>query len=224
MPDTSAESARIRPFDRQRQVAVLASQRFGGSGAPPIASALGVAADIADHLVDRLGSEALGVATGCRPTPGGTEPLVPGLPYLRGEALHAVRNEMACSLTDVLCRRTRAAILDRDATLPAASDVAGLIATDLGWSRSRQLDETAAPNPAALERSAEGADAVLSHLGGWSKTMAGVAVLVRSDEARGLAACRSRRGARAAGRAGAWRPGLRGRGRWDRRRQVAPRR
>lgn len=28
MPDTSAESARIRPFDRQRQLAVLASQRF----------------------------------------------------------------------------------------------------------------------------------------------------------------------------------------------------
>jgi glycerol-3-phosphate dehydrogenase len=130
MPDRSAESARSRQFDRQPQHAA--------------------------DLAGRFGSEALGVATGCRTTPGGTEPLVPGQPYLRGEALHAVRNQMACSLADVLCRRTRGAILDRDATLAAASDVAGLIATDLGWLRSRQLDETAAVAEALARSTATG--------------------------------------------------------------------
>jgi glycerol-3-phosphate dehydrogenase len=168
MPDTYAESYRQmaedavdvvlasvpsiarRPRCRTRRLPIR------GSGAPPIAAALGVAADIADHLVGRFGSEALGVATGCRATPGGTEPLVPGLSYLRGEALHAVRNEMACSLADVLSRRTRAAILDRDATLATASDVAGLIATDLGWSRSRQLDETASFAEALARATASG--------------------------------------------------------------------
>ena len=41
------------------------------------------------------------------------EPLVPGLPYLRAEAVYAVRHEMATTLDDVLLRRTRAHLLDR---------------------------------------------------------------------------------------------------------------
>jgi len=68
------------------------------------------------------------------------EPLVPGLPYHRAEALYAVRYEMATTLDDVLSRRTRARLLDRDATAAAASDVADLIGDELGWS----ADERAA--------------------------------------------------------------------------------
>ena len=34
------------------------------------------------------------------------EPLVPGLPYLRAEAVHAARHEMARTVDDVLARRT----------------------------------------------------------------------------------------------------------------------
>ena len=48
------------------------------------------------------------------------EPLVPGLPYLKAEARFAVRHEMARTLSDVLDRRTRARLLDRDATAAAA--------------------------------------------------------------------------------------------------------
>ena len=48
-----------------------------------------------------------------RPTRPCGEPLVPGLPYLRAEAIHAVRAEMATTLDDVLSRRTRARLLDR---------------------------------------------------------------------------------------------------------------
>ena len=39
------------------------------------------------------------------------EPLVPGLPYLRAEAVYAARYEMAADLDDVLSRRTRAVLL-----------------------------------------------------------------------------------------------------------------
>ena len=39
--------------------------------------------------------------------PAWAEPLVPGLPYLRAEAIFAVRYEMAIALDDVLSRRTR---------------------------------------------------------------------------------------------------------------------
>jgi glycerol-3-phosphate dehydrogenase len=61
------------------------------------------------------------------------EPLVPGLPYVAAEAVFAVRVEMARTLDDVLDRRTRARLLDRDATRAAAESVARLIAPELGW-------------------------------------------------------------------------------------------
>jgi glycerol-3-phosphate dehydrogenase len=71
------------------------------------------------------------------------QPLVPGLPYRRGEAVYAVTHEMARDLDDVLTRRTRARLLDRDATVAAAADVAALIAPHLGWDDAevaRQVD------------------------------------------------------------------------------------
>ncbi len=61
------------------------------------------------------------------------EPLVRGLPYVRAEAIHAVRAEMATSLDDVLLRRTRAHLFDRAACAAAAERVAELIAPELGW-------------------------------------------------------------------------------------------
>ena len=61
-------------------------------------------------------------------------PLVTGLPYLKAEAVYAVRQEMARNLADVLERRTRARLLARDASADAAAEVARLIAPELGWS------------------------------------------------------------------------------------------
>ena len=69
---------------------------------------------------------------------------MPGLPYLRAEAVYAARHEMATTLVDVLTRRTRAHLLDRAATVDAAPDVASLLAAELGWDaaeRDRQLAE-----------------------------------------------------------------------------------
>jgi len=68
------------------------------------------------------------------------DPLVPGLPYLRAEAVYAARHEMATTLVDVLTRRTRAHLFDRAATEAAAADVAELLAGELGWN----AQETAA--------------------------------------------------------------------------------
>ena len=56
-----------------------------------------------------------------------------GLPYLRAEAIFAVRYEMAQDIDDVLDRRTRARLLARDATSAAAIDVGNLIGPELGW-------------------------------------------------------------------------------------------
>jgi glycerol-3-phosphate dehydrogenase len=93
------------------------------------------------HLATRYGSEAAAVAALARDHAGGSEPLVPGLPYLKAEAVFAVRAEMARTLDDVLSRRTRARILDRRASVEAAPAVAELLAAELGWSASERDDE-----------------------------------------------------------------------------------
>jgi glycerol-3-phosphate dehydrogenase len=94
---------------------------FGGGSDRPVSD---------PHLLSRYGSAAAEVLAG------GADPhetLVAGLPYLAAEAVYAVRHEMARTLDDVLSRRTRARLLDREATLAAAPAVARLIAPHLGW-------------------------------------------------------------------------------------------
>ncbi|MBA3287009.1 MAG: glycerol-3-phosphate dehydrogenase/oxidase, partial [Acidimicrobiia bacterium] len=87
----------------------------------------------AAHLGDRYGTLAPHVEALVADDPSLGGPLVAGLPYLRAEAVYAVRHEMAATLGDVLTRRTRAHLFDRAATLDAASDVATLMAGELGW-------------------------------------------------------------------------------------------
>ena len=87
-----------------------------------------------EHLTARYGSEARVVQAIVEADPELGRPLVPGLPYLRAEAVYAARYEMAHTLADVLARRTRALLLARDAAAEAAVSVANLLAPELGWS------------------------------------------------------------------------------------------
>ncbi|MEO7371467.1 MAG: glycerol-3-phosphate dehydrogenase/oxidase, partial [Ilumatobacteraceae bacterium] len=87
----------------------------------------------AAHLTDRYGSAATEVTALHLTDSRLAEPLVPGLPYTKAEAVYAARSEMAMTLDDVLSRRTRSRLFDRPATVGAAADVARLIASDMGW-------------------------------------------------------------------------------------------
>jgi glycerol-3-phosphate dehydrogenase len=98
---------------------------------PEDASALGDA--VVRHLADRYGGGARAVLAMAEADPDLARPLVPGLPYLRAEAVFAVRYEMARSVDDVLSRRTRARLLARDDSAAAAPEVAALLAPLLGW-------------------------------------------------------------------------------------------
>ena len=109
-----------------------------GFQAPP---ATAEAASLHEHLAGRYGTEAEDVLALIREDPTWREPLVPGLPYVRAEAIHAARHEMAGSLDDVLSRRTRSRLLARDASRAAADDVARLIAPELGWDAARTRHE-----------------------------------------------------------------------------------
>ncbi|CAN5837030.1 glycerol-3-phosphate dehydrogenase [soil metagenome] len=85
------------------------------------------------HLVGRFGNQAPRVLALADDDPGLLDALVPGLPYLRAEAVFAVRHEMATTLIDVMTRRTRAHLLDRRASRSVAASVAAMIADDAGW-------------------------------------------------------------------------------------------
>ncbi len=85
------------------------------------------------HLTERFGTLTAQVQALIDSDPSLGAPLVPGLPEVRAEAVYAARHEMARSLDDVLTRRTRLRLRDRQATLAAAPDIARLLATELGW-------------------------------------------------------------------------------------------
>jgi len=105
---------------------------------------------MAEHLADRFGGEARALMGLIQSDSSLGEPLVPGLPYLKAEAVFAVRFEMARTVDDVLSRRTRARIYGRDDSALAAESVAALMAPELGWS-----PEQAAASAAAYRSSCE---------------------------------------------------------------------
>jgi len=82
-----------------------------------------------EHLVGRYGSEAGAVHSLCVANPTLAEPLIPGLPYLRAEAVWGAKEEMARTPADILERRTRAALLDERGSDQARAGVESLISS-----------------------------------------------------------------------------------------------
>jgi glycerol-3-phosphate dehydrogenase len=85
------------------------------------------------HLAQRYGDLAVEIEALIFGDASLADALVPGLPYTRAEAVYAARHEMACTLDDVLTRRTRSRLIDRAASLQAAPAVAALLAHELEW-------------------------------------------------------------------------------------------
>ena len=108
-----------------------------------VASGYGVDRTVAEHLANRFGGEARAVMALIKADPSLAEPLVAGLPYVKAEAIFAVRHEMARSVDDVLSRRTRARLYGRADSAAAADMVAALIAPELGWTEA-EADASAA--------------------------------------------------------------------------------
>jgi glycerol-3-phosphate dehydrogenase len=92
-------------------------------------------------LAARYGHAAHEVLTLAADEPELAVPLVPGLPDLLAEGVHATRREQAQTLGDVLLRRTRVGILDARATCgpeaAAPRALAEAMGAELGWSPER---------------------------------------------------------------------------------------
>lgn len=106
----------------------------------------GIAEETANHLSNTYGGRSWEVCEIHNPTfkrwPRYGVPLVVGYPYTEAEVVYACR-EYACTIEDVLSRRTRLAFLNREAAEAALPKVADIMAQELGWSRAvkkRQIE------------------------------------------------------------------------------------
>lgn len=97
-----------------------------GSGEPPLAV---------------YGSDGPAVRQLANEQPGWQAPLHPNLPYLTGEVIWGARHELARTIEDVLSRRTRALLLDAQASWEIAPQVAALLAQELGHDEAWQQAE-----------------------------------------------------------------------------------
>ncbi|MHB8296857.1 MAG: glycerol-3-phosphate dehydrogenase C-terminal domain-containing protein, partial [Acidimicrobiales bacterium] len=94
-----------------------------------------------EHLLTRHGSamDQILELVGARPELG--QPLAGGEDYLSAEVVHAVVNEGALHLEDVLTRRTRLSIETFDRGLRAGETAVKLMAGELGWDGATQAAE-----------------------------------------------------------------------------------
>jgi glycerol-3-phosphate dehydrogenase len=73
--------------------------------------------------------------------PGLGNPIDPRLPYTRAEILWICRNEMPLTVEDMLARRTRALFLNAQASSDIATEVAVLMANELGFDMKWQSEQ-----------------------------------------------------------------------------------
>ena len=95
------------------------------------------------HLLDRYGSLIEEILEIIDADSSMAQRLIPELPYIKAEILHAVTHEGALSVEDVLLRRTRISFEAFDGGVDVASDVAKIIGAQLGWGakeRSASVD------------------------------------------------------------------------------------
>jgi glycerol-3-phosphate dehydrogenase len=72
---------------------------------------------------------------------GWSERLHPEMPYRAGEVVWAARHELARTVEDVLARRTRALLINAEASMAAAPRVAALLAAELGYNEAWEREQ-----------------------------------------------------------------------------------
>jgi glycerol-3-phosphate dehydrogenase len=94
-----------------------------------------------EHLLHRYGSRTEELLEVIETTPGLGDPIPGAEGYLKVEAVYAASHEGALRLEDVLVRRTRIFIEERDHGLEASREIAQLLAPILGWDVDRTKRE-----------------------------------------------------------------------------------
>jgi glycerol-3-phosphate dehydrogenase len=98
---------------------------------------------VAKHLAKTYGSRAWEFCELAESIPGGKEQLLKDYPYIVADVVWACR-EYACTIEDVLSRRTRIAFLNQEAAMEVIPVVADIMAKELGWSMEVKKNQTMA--------------------------------------------------------------------------------
>ena len=104
----------------------------------------GFGRETATHLVRAYGTESAAVLNLAQSDPDLARPIVAGHPAIRAQLVHAIRREMAITLTDLLVRRTHLFYEVLGHAVPEVPGVVDLAAQELGWDAGRKASELAA--------------------------------------------------------------------------------
>jgi glycerol-3-phosphate dehydrogenase len=95
------------------------------------AHAVGLSPEVGKLMVRQHGDAAADVLALTAVDPALHELIVPVADHIMAEVVYAVRHEGACTLQDVLARRTRISLRSADAGMPKAREAAQLMAKEL---------------------------------------------------------------------------------------------
>lgn len=135
--DATIKSAGLPGLPTQREGSkIIGAHGYSESLASRLAQQYGLDADVAQHLAKNYGDRALQVAD-----LGMNQRLHANHPYVEGEVVHAVRQEMAVTPADVLSRRTRLSFLDEAAVKQVLPRVVELMTPEAGWDQAQAAKE-----------------------------------------------------------------------------------
>lgn len=101
-------------------------------------AALGLTPEVIQHMSRSYGSVAHTVFDLIEQDASLAVPLIADLPYVKAEIVYACRHEMAMTPEDILSRRMSITLEDRQRGCGVVSEVAAMMAQELGWSFTQQ--------------------------------------------------------------------------------------
>ncbi len=144
------------PPSRTDQLPLVGADGYHDINALTLAKTSGLTLEQIHHLLHRYGTAIHDLLTLIREDPALGEPIPGAGEYLRAEVAYAVSHEGALHLEDVLTRRTRISIEERDRGVTAAPEAAAIMAPLLEWDdHTRQSEVDSYLARVKAERSAQ---------------------------------------------------------------------
>ncbi|SAL98048.1 hypothetical protein [Absidia glauca] len=145
--DKAIEVFDLKPTDvcHTDKVMLVGSKGFSSTMFIRLVQEFGMDTEVANHLGNSYGSRAFAVCAIEDPTrlswPNYGNRIAPNYPYIESEVRYAVRQEYACTVVDVLARRTRLAFLNAEAAFQSLPRVIEIMSEELKWDKTRQHEE-----------------------------------------------------------------------------------